>query len=876
LIHIRGFVPFTLWIDGEEAFCEERNWHATGPIAAPLRHRITPGEQMHLVLSQTPTAIPAEVVLPAKCVLQPRACLDRGVEIGAAAAQLQMADAVAETREEKELLSQAAAAVDQKALEANQWPRLVASLARMESILAPLSPKAKQKTVHLIGHTHIDLAWLWTWEDTLLCTRRDFKATADLLEDVPDLTFANSQVASFEIVQERDPEVFERMKQLMDSGRWENVAALWDDTDLNMVNGESLARQVLYAADWSREHLGHVSKVLWAVDIFGHPGNMPQIARLAEAEGYRTANQHPDLQKNTPFRQWKGIDGTVIPTLFSRYGGTLEPAEVMRRVMISHDCGLSVAPLVWGIVDHGGGMSRLQLEILSQYRDKPLIPTIVFSTPSRVLEELAAEGGEVPVTEGETHSQFAGCFTTHADVKRYNRACEGALLTAETLAALGGLDRRKALAQAWRDTFFNQFHDVLCGCSAPQVYEEDVPTRGERCLALAQKVTDEAVETMKPSETNTDRLTLFNPLGFSRTEPVRLPLDDTIQSIVDADGQRQPVQQLDDAKIFLLDRLPAFACKTLAVSSEPAAKTEAGSVDVVDADAYFRIETDCGISFLEKCSGVITSQYDKALGQELIHYAGDRASSDVPTLSSKGMNLFQIVDCAPTGWSAWHISDTLREESLVRGATVELADNGPVFARFKVQHHFRASHISEDVIFYKSSPRIDFEVTIDWREPGGPDTGVPHLKLAFGSRMSAARTRSEGPFTIAQRPADGTEQPMQTWVDLTGDEFGFAVLNDCKYGYEALGSRLRLSLLRTGYAPDPISDSGVHTMRFAFLPHRADLPVAQLVKAGMSYNRAPIALPHACGTGTEKPFLRIDGGESVVCTTLRQAEHSEH
>ncbi len=871
LIHIRGYAPFTLWIDGEEMFREEHNWHGTGPIAAPLRRRIVPGEKMRFVLRQCPTAIPAELRFPVRCALQPRSCLETGIELGAAAAQLQMAAALADTPAEKQLVNKAAAAVAADAIQTHDWSKALASLHEMERILSPFSARAKRMVVHLVGHTHIDLGWLWTWEDSLLCTRRDFKATADLLEEFPELTFTNSQVASFEIIRERDPNVFARMKTLMAEGRWENVAMMWDDTDLNMVGGESLARHALYAAEWNREHLGCVSKIFWGVDVFGHPGNMPQIARLAEADGYFHTRCHPDLAAMRPIRIWEGIDGSTIPALFTRYGDTLEPLVVMKRVLISLRCGLDATPFLWGIIDHGGGMSRLQLEILDLYRDKPVMPTFEFSTPSRVFASLQDGNSEMPVTRGETHSQFAGCFTTHDDVKRLHRECENALLNAETAAALAGLDRREALRRAWTGLFFIQFHDVLCGCSAREVYEEDVRPRANSVLDRARCVIEEATRTFV--ENDASAFTLWNPLGFSRTGPVRVRLDAAVQSVIDGTGTPRPVQRLGDAAVFMADALPSFAGRTFRVSTAPMPDAEA--VRVTEEKAFFRIETDCAVSYLEKCSGVITSHYDKALGRELVHYAGNRATSDVPVLSSRGLNLFQLTDCAPTSWSAWNISDAMREENLVRGAEVELLDVGPVFARFRVRHQFRASSIREDVIFYASTPRIDFEATIDWREPGGPDIGVPHLKVAFNTRLSAARARSEGPFAIAERPADGTEQPMQTWVDLTGDEFGFALLNDCKYGYDALGGRLRLSLLRTAYAPDPVSDCGVYKVRFAFLPHCADTPVAELVKAGMSFNRRPVALAGRVLPGMEEGYLRFEGGDSVVCAILRRAEHSE-
>ena len=871
LLHVQGQVPFTLWLDGEEMFREKTNWYATGPIANPLSRRVSPGERLRLVIRQRPTAAP-EFVPPVTCRLQARACLEREIDLAAAVAQLRLAQVLAATEQEREWVANAEAAVDTAALAENRWDAAMESLTAMERALAPLSPKAKELTVHLIGHTHIDVAWLWTWEDAVWCARRDFRATVELMEETPGLTFANSQVALFQVVADHDPDILQRIRKLMDEGRWENVALMWDDTDLNMVCGESLARQVLYAEDWCRTRLGHTSKVCWAVDIFGHPGNMPQISRLAGAEGYYQSRCVPDLAAQWPYRIWEGADGTRIPALYTAQGGGLDPLAMLERVLVSLRCGHRVTPMLWGIVDHGGGMSRLQLEILSQYRDKPLIPRFEFSTPSRVFAAFGAEESETPLARGATHNQFSGCFTTHSDVKRFNRRCEAELLTSEALACLAGLDRRPDLRRAWLDVFFNQFHDVLCGCSAPDVFTVDMTPRAENALAAAREVQQSALERLARTPADEDTVSLLNPLGFSRVEPVRLPLQDGVGSFVSDSGRRLPAQRLDDDVVVDGVELPAFGAETWRVSATPAGS---GEVQVDDGGPYFRIETDCCIAFLEKQSGAIVSYFDKELERELIHGAGDRSTSDIPVLSTLGMNLFQVVDRAPSPRSAWEISDTLREEHLVRDARVEWVDSGPVFARFRVEHAFRSSRLRQEILFYQSSSRIDFDTYVQWREPGSNEVGIPHLYVAFGSRMDRPRARAESPFCIAHRAADGTEQPMQNWVDLTGDDFGVCLVNDCKYGYDALGSRLRLSLLRTAYDPDPDSDRGEHRIRYRFLPHAVDAPVAEMVRAGMSFNREPLLLKGPAPARLRNGFVHLEGSPSVLCTTLRRAEHSE-
>jgi alpha-mannosidase len=224
--------------------------------------------------------------------------------------------------------------------------------------------------------------------------------------------------------------------------------------------------------------------------------------------------------------------------------------------------------------------------------------------------------------------------------------------------------------------------------------------------------------------------------------------------------------------------------------------------------------------------------------------------------------------------TAWLINDILKEENLLRGAHVRLLETGPVFARFRVVHKFRSSRIEEDILYYRDFPRVDFEARIDWREKGNEQIGVPQLKVSFGAGMTAARAKTEGPFSVREIPADGMEMPTQNWADVSGDEFGFLLCNDSKFGLDVLGPRLRMTLLRNPYNPDPETDNGKHVVRFAFEPHAPRISHAALIRKGMSFNRPPLAVVTRGTAQPAEPQLILKGSDSVVCTALRRAEHS--
>ena len=910
LCFVHGWQPFTLWIDGEEIWKEQHAWMASGPIADPFPFPVVAGRRHRLAMCVVPTELPSGHIA-VNVHIVPRACLELQVDLEAAAAELRVAAQLAATDAERDLVARAEGCVDAQAVSANRWGPALASLERMEKVLEPFSERAKQLTVHLVGHSHIDMDWMWTWPDTVNCIRRDFKAVTDLMDDDPRVTFTHSQVPTYEVGKREDPAVFAKIRRRVAEGRWENVAGTWVEGDLNMADGESIARHMLYAKTWTRRHLGSEARVLWEPDTFGHPGNLPQLARLGEFDGYFHMRCHPNKENQLapadgegaglpqPARIWTGVDGTSIPALSLVYNSDLMPGSVADRALRAQRQGLANGLHVWGLGDHGGSLSRLQVEFLDRYRERPLIPSVRFSTVSRVLAAIDGEGVALPGNRGETYNLFEGCFTTHASLKWYNRRCEGALLAAEALSALAGMDAGGQLRKGWTPALFNHFHDLLDGAAVHDAYI-NVHKRAERSLRIAARVTREAAGALAGAGRSAcvtgptggpgigaaagrkrwsgGYLTVLNPLGFERTGPVRVALPRDTVCLEDSEGRICPVQPLGQDHMFVAKGVPAFGSKVYRLRKRAPGGGLPAPVRVEEdrRHRYYNVETSSALVRLGRDSGVIGQYFDKRLERELVAYGFPiPLSHTAVTHSEMALNVFQVSDEAPNPMTAWHIDNILRTENLLRGAEVTLEAAGPVFAMFRVVHAFRASRIEEDMVFYRDVPRVDFEARIDWRERGNAENGVPQLKVGFGTDMAAARCRTEGPFVVREIPANGMEKPTQKWADLSGDGFGFTMLNDSKYGMDALGGRLRLTLLRNAYSPDPETDNGHHTVRFAFAPHDGTRRSGDLVRAGMEYNRELVAvLSNRPGNPVAAPLV-VRRAPDIVCTALRRAEFSD-
>ncbi len=872
MLFIYGWMPFTLWFDGKQLFRENHAWMATGPIADPLPVPIKPGAKHRLVLCVEPTELPGGG-LSIHVEIRYRTAVEVAVDIGAVAAEIRLAEAVARTTSERSLIENALAALEIRALAKQQWSDFLLSAQRLEQILHPLSDRVKRLTVHLIGHSHIDMDWMWTWKDTLHCIRRDLKAVTDMMDDFPDLTFTHSQVSTYRAISESDPDVFAKIVKRIKEGRWENAAGTWVEGDLNMADGESIVRHMLYSADWTTRHMDSKARVLWEPDTFGHPGNMPQIAQLGEFDCYFHWRCNPDKYDGWPVWRWVGIDGTPITCVSQCYGSDLAPGTLAHRAIRHFREGQTHAIHIWGMGDHGGALARYQITLMRRFQHRPLIPSLRFSTMRDFLAAVQSQNPHLPSAKGQTYTLFEGCFTTHASIKRENRLCEGALLAAETLSALAGINRNKDIREGWINTLFNHFHDIFDGAAVHDTYR-NATARSQKALRIAKNVQSAALRRLVPS-TSARFVTVVNALGFERTEPVSFRLPSDTAFLEDDTGRLIPIQKSHEGFVFVARNVPAFSHRTYRVVRMRAASSGEQPVSVGDEGNYFRIETAHAASMLSKAGGIVGSYFDKHLRREFVSYGIPIPLTHVPSTHAElALNVFQIADESHNAMTAWLINDIMRREYLVRGAEVHLVECGPVFARFKVRHSFRSSKIEEFITWYAAINRVDFDIHVDWREIGHEKVGVPQLKVSFAASIQAARARTEGPFSIREIPADGIEMPTQKWADVTGDEAGFAVLNDSKYGVDILGSRIRVTLLRNPYSPDPETDNGRHRIRLAFLPHGPKATNADLVKHGMSFNR-PL---HAVEGGIRRSGrdqLRMDStSDAVVCTALRQAEHS--
>lgn len=383
-----------------------------------------------------------------------------------------------------------------------------AAVAQVESELAEIGQLAKGFTVHLVGHGHIDMNWMWSWPETTSMTHDTFASVLSLMEQYPELTYSQSQASVYALIEKYHPAMFEQVKQRVKEGRWEVAAVHWVEGDKNIASGESLAHHLLYTRQYFQEKFGLSPEDIqldWEPDTFGHANTIPTILAQGGVKYYyacRTGggHHHPRVgEERPPVFWWQGPDGARVlvnreTTWYNSYVNIGEN-YALPMVKFCQETGLKDWLDVYGIGNHGGGPTRVEIEYFLESREWPCWPTVKFSTAQgwfRTAEKFIADHKlDIPVIDHELNYEFTGCYTSQSAIKKANRFGENYCVEAEGLAAIrrgigfqpmgrtafqavtpeqdqDGPDTHRleayaTIREAWINVLFNQFHDILPG-----------------------------------------------------------------------------------------------------------------------------------------------------------------------------------------------------------------------------------------------------------------------------------------------------------------------------------------------------------------------------------------------------------------------------
>jgi len=717
--------------------------------------------------------------------------------------------------------------------------------------------------VYLICQAHIDPIWIWDWEEGLTEALATFEATADLLDEYPEFVFNHNESLLYRWVRDYRPELFERIKKHVSSGRWVITGGWYLQPDCNLSGGESFARQILLGREFFRAEFGVMPKVAYNLDSFGHHGNMPQFLKLSGYDSY--VHFRPLAQdKALPdfIYTWEGVDGTRIPTLrppciwYCTHPADPIEGKIKRIRELVQERGMSVT-CFWGAGNHGGGATRQDLDNIRRLGTGT--PALRHGNLEDYCRDVVlARADEHAPVKGELQKCFTGCYTSTIAVKQRNRRGEGLALAAERYAALawwflGEEYPAAGLQQVWQDLLFNQFHDILPGSAI----RAGIASSGEimgRSFTTAREIVIKSQLALARSRRRRKPLTIrvFNPHPIRR----RLPIEVDIQLATHpafVQGKHLAVYDADEQPVAR--QLLAYKCNTgawrntflleadlcaagiseyrIEIEEKEETKHEAqadsgspegflpvqdgilhdGTCSVSDHTPWVAADeatviVDSALLTATICrrTGCLTSLFVKSSGEELIAGPSGCLVIHGDNNDAWGGNQPAYGDIV----GSFELPNTAElakicghHDTAISAPAVRVVASGPLATVVEVILSYSRSTARVRYTFHRHFSFVDAEVLVNWNER------CRALQFEFHTTVSGDEYTVEIPHAAITRRRGNGEEPCGRWTMLANQDQAFALINSGTGGVDVAGNTLRQTLVRSptftgnGLAPKP-------------------------------------------------------------------------
>ncbi|MHA1732656.1 MAG: alpha-mannosidase [Promethearchaeota archaeon] len=769
--------------------------------------------------------------------------------------------------------------------------------------------------VHMVGQSHIDVAWKWRYEQTRKKAIVTFKKAVRHSKMFPGTyCFALSEPILLQWILEDDPDLFREIQEAVKAGGIELVGGSYVEPDVMMPSGEAMVRTRLYGQRFYRDHFGQLADVEWFLDSFGYNYGVPQVLVKSGAKYFWTSKITWNRQTVFPFVDfwWQGVDGTqILTTNFSMGYGPLDKwilYEMGRHPVkegvdlvwnyerdytedIDEEMDLEVTvPHVgcfFGKGDGGHGptfQEVVQANGLASYGD-----IFKWSRVGEFYKGIELQSARLPIWNDELYLEYhRGTFSVHAEVKRHNRLFECWLTAVEPLAAWVATSLGNAafypvdsIEEVWKTLLKNQFHDVLPGSSIPEVYD-DVYEDWQESAAVLESLQEGLARHFKTPDGF--QFVVYNPLAWDRETPVFIPanlLEDGVElgsdgrppaaevTLVDAAGNSttHPAQPVASEPGEWVDPRPAgwwavLPLKSLSVTPISVALTGKLEGEVVEAD-----ETTGVLD-----NGTTRVKLSTETGA-ILEFTSDRIPGVENVVSGDSNNLTEAFEDDFPSDHAWNLKLEYWkypvEMNNDRDVKLTVRERGPVLSTIEVTHTLGKdeSPVTQSYTLFRSRPELFCDYVADWKQP------YVMLKVPLETTTGATRCTADVMFgaiersTTPQTPADRAryEKICHKYYDVSTPEetWGVATLNEGKYAFDASGGRTRLTLLRSPTYPTAAGEAWVNTERKV----RKEKYGTEVPKfSGLGPFRCRYAyLPHAGGA------LRKENGEPNVVVT-RAAE----
>lgn len=671
---------------------------------------------------------------------------------------------------------------------------------------------------YAVGHSHLDLAWLWPIRETKRKSVRTFCNQINNIEKYPFYIYGASQPQQYDWIKENYPDFFAKIKQKVAENRIEIQGPMWVESDTNLASGEALVRQILYGQKFWKDNFNKVSNVCWLPDVFGYCGNLPQILKKSGVENFMTIKLSWNEVNTFPYNTfvWEGIDDSSVtvhmPTA-GNYNTDGTPVCISKAIKNNKEKDVDIGLLLFGAGDGGGGASEAQLELLSrqaQYNKA----VVKFAPSEKFFEELKAYVPKLPRYKGELYlEKHQGTFTTQCKVKAYNRKLEGLLQTAEAVWSANyiryGEYPKAELEELWKEVLLYQFHDILPGSSIGRVYDECY----QRYAILEEKV-------LSIIEAAAKRAGGENSIYNSSPMPVNKAV-------------------IKENSCYKIIGAPYSSCEQTLVKNN--------SIELKFSDNF--MENDkIRITFADDGS---FNLYDKELNVYLGNYNKITVYKDPYRYYNAWDIKANYVNKSKKYYRIKSSHTQIIGELLIREQTL-VSPKGYVKQKITLRVNEKIIHTDNTALLRNKLVmlRMDNKPTF-WNDEATFD-------IQFGNIRRS--TLEDNSINKAQ-----FEVCAHKYVDVSNSDLGVAILNDCKYGHRVKNGLISVNLIRKPIYPDKNADCGEQTFKLSIMPHKGALSQSKVIEQAYKINKDILPV-----SGKFEPLFHIEG--DVVLETIKRGE----
>jgi alpha-mannosidase len=645
----------------------------------------------------------------------------------------------------------------------------------------------------MIGNAHLDPVWLWPWQagvDEALATCR---SAADRCDEYEEFTFTRGEAWVYQQVERIDPELFERVRRLVERGRWHVTGGQYIQPDVNLATVMGLHRQIIHGQRYFLDRFGVSPKVGYNVDSFGHPATLPDVLAAHGYVGYvfhRPGAHQVGLPAQT-FR-WRGVGGGEV------MGFRISPAyvtfsdDLYGQIMLSLDAAdpeLGHTMCFYGVGNHGGGPTKANIEYILEHAHAFPEAELRFSTPQAFFDAVAPDRERLPVVTEELQHTFPGCYSVMHDIKQEQRHAEHLLDQGERIVEGFVEDREEKrklhdrLDDAWEDLLFTEFHDILAGTSVPAAWGSVRAMQG-RARITGEEVAVEATRrwarrVLPPADEQ--QIVVINPdadawEGFVETEPF-LTFDAWGNRwLSDLEGRPidfqavQPDAAAHVERVLFPLRLDGGQCAQVLVRTDERPSSATPDTDLEASPRHIsngHLRVDLG------GSGIDGLAFE---GRDL--------------LGEGGIGLHLRRDYSDT-WT-FH-TDRFDEpvEAVLRTDEWIVEERGPLRARVRWEGWLGRSAVRWTLTLYRDEPRIHLLVETNFNDR------FRLLQMPINVASTPASWTDGLPGGQVERAPGPTEWPVQGWSRVGVADRHLALVTGDAYSLSLEDSRWQWSLLRS-------------------------------------------------------------------------------